>query len=274
MWLPPALGRATHAIFLDWVRGVAPAAATALHAAEPLKPFTTGLLEEGVRLDAAGTSWLPDRLYHLRFTSFSPELSALLRERVLPARPERVRLEQGEGRVEAVYTAAGEHPWAGQTTYEALAREHLLATRPPPARLALGFDAPTTFRVAGRHVPLPLPELVYGSLLERWNAWAPVRLDEGLRARATSALAVAYHRLQSRQVRFGDSQQVGFVGQCAYVAIERDADLLRQLGILTAFAFWSGVGHRTTMGLGRLRALPARPLASQRPAPVTESSAG
>jgi CRISPR-associated endoribonuclease Cas6 len=269
--LPPALGRAAHAVFLDWVRAVAPAEATALHAAEPLKPFTAGLLEEGVRTDAAGTPWLPDRHYHLRFTSFSPELSALLRERVLPARPERVRVEQGEGVVEAVYTAATEHPWAGETSYDALVREHLLAVRPAPRRLALAFDAPTTFRVAGRHVPLPLPELVYGSLLERWNAWAPVRLEESVRARAVRALAVAYHRLQSRHVRFADSQQVGFVGQCAYAVVENDSDLLRQLGVLTAFAFWSGVGHRTTMGLGRLRPLPAR-LAQGRQLPSAHAS--
>ena len=270
-WLPPALGRATHAIFLDWVRAVAPAEAAALHTTEPLKPFTTGLLEEGVRADVAGTPWRSDRLYHLRFTSFSPELSALLRERVLPAPPERVRVEQGEGVVEAVYTAATEHPWAGETSYDDLVREHLLAVRPAPRRLVLGFDAPTTFRVAGRHVPLPLPELVYGSLLERWNAWAPVRLEESVRARAARTLAIAYHRLQSRHVRFADSQQVGFMGQCAYAVVENDSDLLRQLGVLTAFAFWSGVGHRTTMGLGRLRPLPAR-LAPARQLPSAHAS--
>jgi CRISPR-associated endoribonuclease Cas6 len=251
--LPPSLGRAAHALFLARVAAADAALAAALHADQRSKPFTAAFLEEGVVAGQRQTVCRAGERYHLRFTSLTEPLSALLLERVLPALPEWVALERGVFRVEQVYTTREQHAWAGQDSYQALAAQYLLARAAPPARVVLVFASPTTFRSEGRHVPLPLPGLVFGSLLERWNAFAPVGLEEAISAFAATGLAVSRYRLATRLAALGGGKQVGFVGECEYLALGPAAHELRQVHLLAAYAFYSGVGHKTTMGLGRAR---------------------
>ena len=101
-------------------------------------------------------------------------------------------------------------------------------------------------------MPLPLPELVFGSLLQRWNAFAPLTLPEEVRRYAQECLAVSRYRLQTRMLQFGAAMSVGFVGQCQYTALVWDAYWLRAIALLAAYAFYSGVGIRTTVGMGRV----------------------
>ena len=74
-------------------------------------------------------------------------------------------------------TAAGDSAWSGRATFEGLAERWLLGTTAPPASLALRFASPTAFRSReGAHVALPLPELVFGSLLDRLcGVFGPLR---------------------------------------------------------------------------------------------------
>src|SRR5579884_672689 len=231
--LPPSLGRAVHALFLARVAAADAALAAALHADQRSKPFTAAFLEEGVVAGQRQTVCRAGERYHLRFTSLTEPLSALLLERVLPALPEWVALERGAFRVEQVYTTREQHAWAGQDSYEALAAQYLLARAAPPARVALVFASPTTFRSEGRHVPLGL--------------------EEAISAFAATGLAVSRYRLATRLAALGGGKQVGFVGECEYLALGPAAHELRQVHLLAAYAFYSGVGHKTTMGLGRAR---------------------
>lgn len=249
--LPPSLGRAAHALLLRLVREADAGLAAELHAEAPARPFTAAFLEEGAAAGQRLTVCRTGRRYHLRFTSLEARLSELLLEQVRSRLPERVDLDGSAFRVGGVTTEAAEHPWAGRSSYRALAERWLLGAAPPP-RVGLAFHSPTTFHSQGRHVPLPLPELVFGSLLERWNAFAPLRLDE-VRGYAAEALAVSRYRLATRLVAVGGGKQVGFVGECEYTALRADPYGLRQAHLLADFGFYAGVGHKTTMGLGRAR---------------------
>jgi CRISPR/Cas system CMR-associated protein Cmr1 (group 7 of RAMP superfamily) len=57
----------------------------------------------------------------------------------------------------------------------------------------------------------------------------------------------------SDRIPFGNHFRVGFLGRCDY-ALPPDAsvDALRALRLLTAYAFFSGVGVKTTMGMGQV----------------------
>jgi len=153
-------------------------------------------------------------------------------------------------------------PWAAATTYQELAAEWLLARRAAPRRISLQFTSPTTFKSAGMHLPVPLPHLVFGSLLERWNACAPIAFPPEARRYAAECLALGRYRLSSRQVPVkGGGLRVGAVGEVTYTSLNYDRYWMSLMAILAAFALFCGVGAGSTMGLGQVRLLPTTEMA-------------
>jgi CRISPR-associated endoribonuclease Cas6 len=267
--MPANLGRATHAWFLDQARAADPALAQALHAPNQERPFTVsnlwGAPGQGRRdVPMPGNSpgqmtLSPERSYHLRVTSFWPELSALVAERLAGAPPEHISLAGTDFRVVEVAAHGAAHPWAGQTTFETLIQEHTLSAAPPPPRLALRFASPTVFRSGGANLPLPLPGLVFEGLARRWNAFGPLRIPDEVRRYAEECLVISRYRLHTERVLFGEDgargAYPGFVGVCGYAARNRDRYWLGLIHTLAAFALYAGVGARTSMGLGQARVI-------------------
>ena len=93
-----------------------------------------------------------------------------------------------------------------------------------PRRVGLRFASPTLFRSADKNVPLPLPGLVFGGLLDRWNAFAPIQVHPEVRRFAEECLAIGRYRLETVAVRFGEEGQhgavAGCVGRCSYAILE------------------------------------------------------
>ncbi len=253
---PPHLGRASHAAFLRLIAQSDPALAEHLHAPDQRRPFTCSNLW-GLRREGRGLALAPEAPASLRYTGLTAEVSHHLRQWV-ERPPSHIELEGAALTVQAVTLDPDEHPWAGQITYEALGACHLLPDDAPSARFELEFAAPTAFRSGGRTLPLPLPALVYGGLVDKWNDFAPVSVSDEARRFADECLAVSRYRLSTRAIGGkGDSVQIGFVGRCRYVALNKDRYWLAVMQLLTDYAFYAGVGYRTTAGLGQARrALP------------------
>lgn len=252
---PASLGRAAHALLLAALADQDPALSEAAHQGDGPRPLTASSLL-GPRREGLS----PEHDYALRFTVLQPALARALLEaaetgRLAPGR--RVQLAEVTLQVEAAARSPEEHPWAAQTTYEALSAPWLLARQRPGRRLRLRFTSPTTFRTRGMHLPLPLPELVFGSLLNRWNAFAPVRLPEEVRRFAAECLAITRYRLQSRATPVKEGGvRMGAVGWVEYLALNPDRYWLSLVHLLAEFALYAGVGAGTTMGLGQARLEP------------------
>jgi len=254
----PNLGRAAHAWFLDQVRRADPDLADELHHGQGQRPFTvSNLLGAGWRAEKPA-SLAPDQEYAMRITSFSTRLSTVLRERVIPDLPATVTLADLSLRVRGSTTAGETHPWAGTDTFEGLVQRHTLGERIPRS-VGLRFASPTVFRSEDKNVPLPLPGLVFGGLLDKWNAFAPLQLHPEARRFAQECLAVSRYRLETRRVDFGPEGEhgalAGCVGYCVYAIQVRDRYWMGLMNLLAAFGFYAGVGRRTTMGLGQCRVL-------------------
>lgn len=259
---PANLSRAAHAWFLGQVRQADPALAEELHRGQAQRPFTvSNLLPLGWRRRGEVTL-SPEETYALRVTSFSPELSALLRERVIPHPPEALTLGSAPLQVTGSTTDPALHHWAGEDTFEGLVQRHTLAPRVPPW-VSLRFASPTLFRSADKNVPLPLPGLVFGGLLDKWNAFAPIQVHPEVRRFAQECLAISRYRLETLAVAFGGDggrgAVAGFVGACTYAIQVRDKYWMGLIHLLAAFAFYAGLGRRTTMGLGQARPLSQKP---------------
>ena len=261
--VPANLGRAAHAWFLDRVSAADSSLADELHSGQGLRPFTVSNLWELGRVRAPEATLSPDRTYTLRVTSFSPQLSAALRELVTPGLPETVTLAGTPFQVASSTTDPAEHAWAAEATFEELVQRFTL-TADVPRTVGLRFASPTAFRITGkkRAVPLPLPQLVFGGLLDKWNAFSPIQVHPDVRRFADECLVVSSYRLETRRVAFGPEGQrgtyTGFVGACRYFVEVPDRYWMGLVQLLAGFSLYAGVGLRTTMGLGQARMIEPR----------------
>jgi len=258
--LPVNLGRATHAWFLNEVRGCDPAMAEALHAPNQERPFTVSNVwgggregvEEGERVrevEAGGRVFL-------RVSCFEAGLAALLRDVLLPGLPEVILLDGKPLRVAEVTTEAEAHPWAGVSSFQGLVQTHTLEEQQRPS-VRLRFGSPTVFKSKDKWMPLPLPRLVFEGLVRRWNAFSPVALPAEVARFADETMMISRYRLRTERVVFGaDGSRgafPGFLGQVTFGFTVKDRYWMGLVHSLAAFALYAGVGQRTTMGLGQVR---------------------
>ncbi len=251
--LPSTLGRAGQALLLGLVGERDPALAESMHAGEGPKPYTVSNLVLGRRksgsllVEAGQVGWL-------RFTGLTAPVSAALQD-LAAAPPPEISLADHPLQVTGATLDPAVHPWARQVSYQELAARYLLGGQKAPRRkIRLEFASPTSFKSRGRSVPLPLPELVFGSLLDRWQQFAPVALNPEVRRFAAEAVGLSRYRLRSRGIPAKQGGlHIGFTGQATFVALNRDRYWLSVLHLLADFAFYSGVGVQTTAGLGQTR---------------------
>ncbi len=275
-------GRVAQSQFLRWVEEHDAALASALHDGSEARPYTASALCPEGRTDARTSEVRTGGRYWLRYTTLTEPLSNLLLQVAEKLPGSTLELGGQTFTVQDVASNAGAHPWAGRSSHHELAQAHFLSVHNPPRHFAFSFASPTAFhhtvpsssaadsnleggngqaRTGNRKletgnrqltIPLPLPELVFGSLLARWNAFAPLALPDELRRYAQECLAVSRYRLQTQALKFGQATSVGFTGACQYTALVWDAYWLRAVSLLSAYAFYSGVGVRTAVGMGQV----------------------
>lgn len=245
----PHLGRAAHAALLNAIAVHDADLAHRLHDGDQIKPFTASdLLGAPIQRDARQV--IPDQTYRLRWTGLTTELDGLLRAWAASPPPE-VVLDHAAFAVEQATVDHAVEPLADTTDWAQLVALDQVG-REPAARFTLHFRSPTTFRSSGRNLPLPLPELVFGSLLDRWNTAAPLSLPSEIRRFAAECLVLTRYDLHSIRVPAFGAGETAFMGRCTYSATNRDRYYLHCCGALLRLAFFSGVGAKAGMGFGQV----------------------
>lgn len=246
--LPLWLGQSAQAFFLNSLQRLNPHLSAAVHDGSGLKPFTTSNLlgmDDGIQ---------PDQPLQLRFTTLHPHLTTLMLNGLVPIWcAEGVSLHDQPLTVTGVQIESHENPWCGVDTYAQL----LQPSHSDQSRISFTFASPTAFKAtAGHFVPLPQPELVFSSLIDRWNAFAPTRLPQTLYDVIRGGVAIESLDIQTAEISLSRGLRgtiIGFTGNVTYYLIERDREARRLLHTLAAFAKYSGVGVKTTVGLGQVR---------------------
>lgn len=253
------LGRAAQAWLLESVRRVNPTLADRLHLEHTQRPYTISVPR---RMPGGAIS---NSQCWMRITSISADLTAALLDSILPRLQAGAVIRLADADAEIVAATTDNHPWADQTDFETLAHTAFAPETTPPLRHALEFATPTVFHRAGMAIPLPIPTLVFGSLIRTWNTFSPVALPVQMLDFVEKFVGVARHKITTRMVQFGPSERhVGYIGTVNYIIrpLEKTtvtADEYRQrvqvLDMLAKFAFYTGVGARTAVGMGQVRPL-------------------
>lgn len=276
--------------FLQELRRLNPDLSAALHDESPearlpgkplLRPYTVSpvLRPLAARELASQNEYpFPHRLRPgerawLRITSLSAELSQFILEEFLPKLPAEIKLGSGYFALEAPSWDTQQHAWAGQDSYDGLLHRAIGADN---NYMNLEFLTPTTFqhKRVSKDIPLPNPDSVFGSYLNRWLTFSGARLEDW-QAEETfgeyldECLAVTRLQIRTQRVVFSEKNSsnaaTGFVGQVRFSLFgshkknrfgawwQHYANLAC---MLADFAFYAGTGHRTARGLGQTRRLP------------------
>ena len=252
--VPAATGRSNYAAALRAIDAVDRGLAERTHAGDGPKPLTCSYIWEA----KARRDLMPiyaGRPYTVRLTGLTGEVSRALHAALLEKRPKEWELSSHKFDVADVICDPARHPWTGRTTYEEMAAAHLIRRDPEP-QATIEFASPTAFRSAGLTMPMPLPNLVFGSLVERWNTFSTVPLDPQMRQFGSEGIAVSRYRMESIAAdQKNAGLRIGGVGQTTYRAVVPDRYFHCIMQMLADFALYSGVGVQTASGMGQARRL-------------------
>ena len=267
-------GRAAHALLLDVVRKHDESLAANLHEianqklqiANPesqsqnqTRPFTVSTLMGRFNKGAL----IADQTYILRLTAFRADVANALAAESSHGSlrgGQMIELDYHQFQIQDPQSAIQnpksqiESPWSAISTYQDLSEPFLLSKQNAPRRVTLQLTSPTTFKSGGIHVPVPTPSLVFGSLLERWNAFAPIAFPAEVKRYAEECLAISRYDLKTKPIpQKGDGLRVGAVGSVTYTAVNYDRYWMSVIATLAEFALFSGLGTGTAQGLGQAR---------------------
>ncbi|MCB0039196.1 MAG: CRISPR system precrRNA processing endoribonuclease RAMP protein Cas6 [Caldilinea sp.] len=246
------LGRACYAETLRTMERRDADLVHALHDRKGPKPVTCSGLIGGTAIEE-GVQVLKGEPCAIRITGLNEPATACLLGTFGHAPPAAMTFAGVRFTVTGVVCDADQHAWTGQTTYAVLA-SHLYSTRAAATHLTLEFASPTSFRSNNKNMPLPLPNLVFGSLVDRWNTFSSTVFNEEFRQFAEQMVAISRFSLDSHAVRQkNDALHMGCTGNVTYAVLGGSQYWRTALEILADFSLYSGVGVKTAAGMGQVR---------------------
>lgn len=223
--LPKDPNRAIHALFFQWIANANPELAEMLHQAHNL-PLTIS------------HRILRNNCLEIRITLLNRDLLS----------PFLLGISQDLGKQVAIAKIPcllkSQVDLARLTSYKVLFNKTLENT------ISFRFYSPTSFKQNNCIQPFPLPELVFNTLLRRWNTFAP---EEYHFPKIDWQGMTAAYDLKTQVIK-KEVAEIGSVGWVRYVF--KNDEQARVATILANFANFSGVGRKTALGMGRVEFKP------------------
>ena len=205
----------------------------------------------------------------LRITILDAAIFGVLFQHLI-TRPRTFIIRLGEVRFEVSRLIGSPEPGAAANSWASYSSfADLSASTAVHREYAFEFVSPTAFSMGQKSWGkvmnlLPEPTYVFESLAKQWEVFAPAHLRiaaSDLNPRdfvnwCAESLIVARYRLETRYLPSNKFAQPGFQGTITYELKRAQASReARWLTPLAHFALFSGVGYKTSMGMGQARCL-------------------
>ncbi len=279
----PSSGNQVQAAFLDMIRQSDPELSERLHEPNQRRPYTLSLLQGFNHLTPTqmaeatarrqSMTTLPGQVYWLRITIMDASIFSTFTQHLI-TRAHALRLHIGDtdfeiSRLLANAESSSKQSWLGHTSFT-----ELFNARFPQKHYTFEFASPTAFSKGQKSwgkqlVIFPEPSLVFESIARLWDSFAPehVRLSahdlsfEAIAAWCEEQVITTQYTLETRYLSSSKFGQVGFQGHVSYEVKGNPNDPQAQwLSTLARFALFSGIGYKTTMGMGQARCTSLGPL--------------
>jgi CRISPR-associated endoribonuclease Cas6 len=278
--IPMSHGRALHGMFLKVIGEKTPKIVRTLHPEEnekdidpkieQEKPFTLSLIHGRFKKKGNNLLLSKGNNYWFRITGIENKFSETILK-LTPEDFENIHIDNCGFSVINILKTNKEHREANSTTYEALVNKYLMLEPAEaaslPDKIRLHFQSPTSFREGRRNFPLPLPDKLFNMLVSKWETYSTISFKESeqqenreILSELAKNILVSQYNLKTKMMDFGDYKIVGFVGDCEFLfrtwkrmPSYRKLLLKQWFHILCDFAFYAGVGYKTTMGMGQVR---------------------
>jgi CRISPR-associated endoribonuclease Cas6 len=266
--LPAALGELPHAAFFALLDAADPALAAHTHDVQaraaftlsPLYGFPVGRGNRKAGGEASGPLAIqPGHQGWLRLTVLDAGLFAALTRHLLASAQPVLQLGRIPFAITEVLGSPGSHPWAGYSSLERLA-----ALEPAGERWTLDFASPTAIHwgAAGngaRRIELfPQPRMALAGLRGRWDKLTGERWGRAFEEWVETNVVVSrVWRWRTEEFTYRRQRYAGGVGRLEYRLLDQAGSPAHaHLNRLLHFAFYTGIGYKTTHGLGQVRLEP------------------
>jgi len=247
--IPKTTGNFLHSWFTELINGIDLSLSEILHKPGENKPFTISPLNGKFIPKESTNQVLEGEEYWFRITSIEETLSDILSS--LQNMPHNLAINDTEFSFKKIIKTQKDHPWARSESYYEIANKWGESLSD---KIKLKFCSPTTFRQKETNLPLPLPILIIKGLYEKWDKYSPFAIKESLEEIANQ-IFISRYELNTSIFNFGTYKQVGFTGTCEFGI--KDKSFYKLIHRLFDFAFYAGVGYKTTMGMGQVRKMAA-----------------
>lgn len=249
--IPEWQGRAAQALFYSSLHRINATISETIHdlhkwQAMMPKPFTMSTIT-GAKAVKDMIEINPNRVLKLKLTSLHQDLTGIVLNGVVP-------MWQAEG-----FTLHDQFFWIRHTHRTKANYSDLLSLADDNGLIQLDFTSPTAFKQTNKgYLSKPLPEYVFGSLYRRWNSFANDKLPPGLDEVIKSKIEIIEQDTKHRNLNFARGRKgviPGFHGTVRYSVRDDSHEVRQLLNVLAFFATFSGVGIKTTVGMGQVAIL-------------------
>ncbi len=144
-------------------------------------------------------------------------------------------------------TPQSSQPWANFATYQQIYDRASETER----NITFHLATPTAFRQGKYDSPLPTRDNVFKSLCDRWNTYSSIPINPEI----IEYIFPSRFEIKTEVVKNYDTHTfIGCVGEIGYRILgDVEPLVIKQINALTDFAMFSGIGRKTTMGMGMVR---------------------
>lgn len=219
-----------------------------IHDSKSEKPITVSPFLKGAKFSSGYSFISPKRPFTFRMTYLKEKLLEPIIKGFISLSAKNEPLKLGNGKILIEKVDIQKSSQADFTSFE-----EILSRVKDDKTIALEFCSPTSFRSRGEQKLFPLPELVFSSLLKKWNTFSEIKIPQEIE-KEFEKIRVTRFRLKTELVNFSEYKIIGFIGKVVYELPETiDKETKKTINALSDFAFYSGVGYKTTIGMGQAR---------------------